>query len=60
MKNLNYLMDHILYQIFKNILNVSLKKHKTVTDNPSIRIYINDIENRITFKVKTGYYLKLL
>ena len=60
MKNLNYQMDHILYQIFKNILNVSLKKHKTVTDNPSIRIYINDIENRITFKVKTGYYLKLL
>ena len=60
MKNLNYQMDHILYQIFKNILNVSLKKHKTDTDNPSIRIYINDIENRITFKVKTGYYLKLL
>ena len=25
MKNLNYLMDHILYQIFKIILNISLK-----------------------------------
>ena len=25
MKNLNYLMDHILYQIFKIILNVYLK-----------------------------------
>ena len=24
-KNLNYLMDHILYQIFKNILSISLK-----------------------------------
>ena len=23
MKNLNYLMDHILYQIFKIILNIS-------------------------------------
>ena len=31
-----------------------------VTDHPSIRIYINKIENRITFKIKTGYYLKLL
>ena len=36
-----------------------LKKHKE-SDNPSIRIYLNKIENRITFKIKTGYYLKLL
>ena len=28
--------------------------------NPSIRIYVNKIENRITFKIKTGYYLELL
>ena len=26
----------------------------------SIRIYINDIENRILFKINTGYYLELL
>ena len=37
-----------------------LKKHETVTDNPSIRMYINRIENRITFKTKAGYYLKRL
>ena len=36
------------------------KKHETVTDNPSIMIYVNKIENRITFKIKTGYYLGLL
>ena len=30
------------------------------TDNPSIRIYVNKIENRITFKIQAGYYLKLL
>ena len=24
-----------------------LKKHETVTDNPSIMIYVNNIENRI-------------
>ena len=29
-------------------------------NNPSIRIYINKIENKIMFKIKTGYYLKLL
>ena len=68
MENLNYLMDHILYQIFKitlKILNVLkilniLEKHETVTDNPSIRIYINKIENRIKLKIKSGYYLELL
>ena len=59
MKCLNYLMDHILYQIFKITLNTSLKKHETVTDNPSIMIYVNKIENRISFKIKTGYYLEL-
>ena len=30
------------------------------SENPSILIYLSKIENRITFKIKTGYYLKLL
>ena len=33
---------------------------KKKNDNPSIRIYVNRIKNRITFKIKTGYYLELL
>ena len=37
-----------------------LKKHCESVDNPSIRIYVNKIENRITFKIKSGYYLELL
>ena len=37
-----------------------LKKHSESVDNPSTRIYVNKIENRITFKIKNGYYLKLL
>ena len=36
------------------------KKHGENIDNPSIRIYVNKIENRITFKIKTGYYLEFL
>ena len=32
----------------------------TVTYNPSIKIYVNKTENRITFKIKTGYYVELL
>ena len=37
-----------------------LKKNDTVTDNPSIMIYVNKLENRITFNIKTEYYLELL
>ena len=37
-----------------------VKKHSENVDNPSIRIYVNKIENRITFKIKNGYYLELL
>ena len=57
-KNFSYLVDHILYQIFKIILNI-LKKHGE-TVNPSIKIYIKKTKNRTTFKIKTGYYLELL
>ena len=49
MKHLNYLMNHILF-----------KTHDTVADNSSIMIYVNNMENRITFKIKTGYYLEFL
>ena len=47
---------HDIQDYFKYIL----KKHSESVDNPSIRIYVNKIENRITFKIKRGYYLELL
>ena len=37
-----------------------IKKHETVIDIPPIKMYINKRENRNYFKVKIGYYLKLL
>ena len=37
-----------------------LKEHETVIDKSLIMIYVNEIEKRITFKIKTGYYLELL
>ena len=37
-----------------------LKKHGENTNKPSIQIYVNKIENRITFKIKNGYSLELL
>ena len=41
---------------FENIL----KRHDTVDDNPSTRICGKKIENRITFKIRVGYYLEVL
>ena len=32
-------------------------KTKTLTYNPPIRIYENKTENRITFEIKTGYFI---
>ena len=52
MMNLNYQKDLILYQIFKIISN-TFKKNM-------VQIYVNKIENRITFKIKDGYSLELL
>ena len=37
-----------------------LKKHREKTNKPSVQIYVNKIENRVTFKIKNGYRLKLL
>ena len=44
----------------KDYFEYILKKHSENVDNPSIRIYVNKIENRITFKIKNAYYLELL
>ena len=49
--SVSYIQDYFEY-IFK--------KHGEKIDNPSIRIFVNKIENRITFKIKTGHYHELL
>ena len=58
MKSLNYLMYQICIRSVSDIqdyFEYILNKH-----NPSIIIYVSKKENRITFKIKTGYYLELL
>ena len=36
------------------------EKNGEYIDEPSVQIYVNKIENRITFKIKNGYSLELL
>ena len=45
-----------------NIQNYSeciIKKHERITNNPPIRVYVNKIENTITFKFKKEYHLQI-
>ena len=37
-----------------------IKKHEKFTDKSPVEIYVNKIQNRITFRIKAGYYLKIL
>ena len=37
-----------------------LKKHRENTDNPLVKIYVNKIEYRITFRVKNGYSIETM
>ena len=44
----------------QNYFEYVLKTHGENINKPSIRIYVNKIENRITFKIKTGCSVELL
>ena len=46
---------------FQNYLKYFIKKHETLADNPPVRVYVTKyVENRITLKIKMGYYLQVL
>ena len=49
--NISEIQDYIEYII---------KKHETIGENAPILIYTNTIDNRIVFKIKSGYKLELL
>ena len=49
--NISEIRDYIEYII---------KKHETIGETAPILIYANTINNRIVFKIKTGYKLELL
>ena len=45
---------------FQDYFEYILKKHGENNNKPSVQIYINKTENRVTFKIKNGYSLELL
>ena len=44
----------------QNYFEYIIKKHETVADVSPVLIYVNKINNRIVFKIKSGYKLELL
>ena len=44
----------------QNYFEYIIKKHETITDVSPVLIYVNEINNRIVFKIKSGYKLELL
>ena len=66
-KNLKDLMVSYCYLEVSNFVsNIQdyfkhiIKKHETLTGKSLIQIYIDKVQNRITLKIKTGYYLEYL
>ena len=49
--SISYIQDYFEYII---------KNHETIANNSPVQIYINNIKNRIVFKIKTSYKLELL
>ena len=45
---------------FQNYFEYIIKKHEIIADVSLVLIYVNEINNRIVFKIKSGYKLELL
>ena len=66
MINLKYILQHKVPDRSYPISDIydhfeyDFKKHSENVVNLTIIIYVNKIENRITFKIKNGYYIELL
>ena len=45
---------------FQDFFEYIFKKHVQDINKPSLQIYLNKIENTVTFKVKNGHSLELL
>ena len=58
----NFILPDGSYSIsdIQDYLKYIIKKHETVAENLSKIIYVNQMEDRITLRIKTGYCLKLL
>ena len=55
LSNGSYLVPNI-----QDYFEYIIKKHEILADKLPVQIYVNKIQKRVTFEIKSGYYLKLL
>ena len=48
------------FAAFQNYFEYIIKKHETIANVSPVLIYVNEINDRIVFKIKSGYKLELL
>ena len=60
MKNLNCQDGSYSVSDIQDYFEYIMKEHGEDIDEPSVTIYVNEIENRVTFKIKNGYSLEFL
>ena len=49
------MLSHVLYSVsdIQDYFEYIMRKHDTFTDRTQVRIYVNKIETKITFEIKT-------
>ena len=58
--NLKFQLQKFQFNEIQGYFEYIIKKHETIADNSSVKIYVNKIKNRIFLKIQTGYKLELL
>ena len=60
LQNIELVLVRYSISDIQNYFEYIMKKHETLIDKPPVKIYFDRIQNRVTFKIKYGYYLELL
>ena len=50
----------LIFSDIQDYIECTIKKHETLTTILPIHVYINEINNRLVFKIKCRYKLELL
>ena len=59
--NEEFELTYRLYSVsdIQDYFEYIIKNHETVTDNPSIKVYVNKIKNIIMLKIKNVHHLEI-
>ena len=50
----------LFHSRYSRLIWYIIRKNETITDKPQVQIYVNRIQNRVTFEIKSGHYIQFL